>query len=155
MSAALEVPFVLPALYRKQAAAVCDPARITCIESTTKAGKTVGGMAWLTISILSESSPEDLLNEALAAMKGEYEGLVHVATEASIDGQPAKGYDLDFISLDFPISGLLRAIQTPDGAMLVQGQWSNVEIGDSSVSYADVVVAMLTSVELNFVYEDD
>jgi hypothetical protein len=96
-----------------------------------------------------------LLDEALAAMKGEYEGLAHAATEASIDGLPASGYDLDFISLDFPISGLLRAIQTPDGGMLVQGQWSNVEIGDSSVSYADVVVAMLTSLELNFVYEDD
>jgi hypothetical protein len=114
-----------------------------------------GGMAWLTISILSDSSPEVLLDEALAAMKGEYEGLAHAATEASIDGLPASGYDLDFISLDFPISGLLRAIQTPDGGMLVQGQWSNVEIGDSSVSYADVVVAMLTSLELNFVYEDD
>lgn len=46
MKAPTEVPFVLPKLYAKQAAAVCDPARITCIESTTKAGKTFGCLIW-------------------------------------------------------------------------------------------------------------
>jgi hypothetical protein len=88
-------------------------------------------------------------------MKGEYQELAHQAVEAAIDGQQAQGYDLDFISLDFPISGLLRAIETPDGGLLIQGQWSNVDIGDSQVSYGDVVVAMLTSLELSFIYEDD
>lgn len=40
------VPFVLPTLYAKQAEAVCDPRRIVCIESTTKAGKTLGCAVW-------------------------------------------------------------------------------------------------------------
>lgn len=40
------VPFELPALYAKQRAAVCDPSRIVCIESTTKAGKTLGCVVW-------------------------------------------------------------------------------------------------------------
>lgn len=114
-----------------------------------------GGLAWMTLSIHSDRSAEDLLQEALGAMKGEYDGLAEQAIEAAIDGQPAQGYDLDFISLDFPISGLLRAIETPDGGMLIQGQWSNVDIGDSQVSYADVVVAMLTSLELSFTYEEE
>ncbi|MFM7132335.1 MAG: hypothetical protein ACKO85_21700 [Isosphaeraceae bacterium] len=114
-----------------------------------------GGLAWMTLSIHSDRSAQDLLQEALGAMKGEYDGLAEQAIEAAIDGQPAQGYDLDFISLDFPISGLLRAIETPDGGMLIQGQWSNVDIGDSQVSYADVVVAMLTSLELSFTYEEE
>lgn len=45
MSDAL-VPFNLPPLYRAQRAAVCDPRRIVCIESTTKAGKTLGCIVW-------------------------------------------------------------------------------------------------------------
>jgi len=40
------VAFELPALYRKQRDAVCDPRRIVCIESTTKAGKTLGCVVW-------------------------------------------------------------------------------------------------------------
>ena len=40
------VPFVLPALYAKQRDAVCDPRRVVCIESTTKAGKTLGCAVW-------------------------------------------------------------------------------------------------------------
>ena len=44
---------MLPKLYRKQAEAVCDPARITCIESTTKAGKTLGCIIWQIGQIMS------------------------------------------------------------------------------------------------------
>lgn len=40
------VPFVLPPLYAKQRAAVCDKRRVVCIESTTKAGKTLGCLVW-------------------------------------------------------------------------------------------------------------
>lgn len=40
------VPFNLPPLYRAQRLAVCDRRRIVCIESTTKAGKTLGCIVW-------------------------------------------------------------------------------------------------------------
>ena len=36
-----------PVLYAKQEAAIFDPARISCIEASTKSGKTVGCMAWI------------------------------------------------------------------------------------------------------------
>ena len=51
--APLEVAITLPKLYRKQAAAVCDPTRITCIESTTKAGKTIGCIVWQIGQVMS------------------------------------------------------------------------------------------------------
>lgn len=47
----------LPRLYRKQAAAVLDPRRIVCIESTTKAGKTLGCLIWQIAEML-ESPPD-------------------------------------------------------------------------------------------------
>ena len=36
-----------PYLYPKQEAAIFDPARISCIEASTKSGKTVACMAWI------------------------------------------------------------------------------------------------------------
>jgi len=36
-----------PVLYEKQERAIFDPARISCIEASTKSGKTVGCMAWI------------------------------------------------------------------------------------------------------------
>jgi len=40
------VPLDLPALYGRQHDAITDPKRIVCIESTTKAGKTLGCIVW-------------------------------------------------------------------------------------------------------------
>jgi hypothetical protein len=40
-------PPELPALYPKQYAAICDPARFVIIEASTKSGKTVGCLLWL------------------------------------------------------------------------------------------------------------
>ena len=45
----------LPKLYAKQYDALCDPARICCIESTTKAGKTIGSVVWQIGEILKAS----------------------------------------------------------------------------------------------------
>lgn len=42
------VEFVRPWLYPKQTAAIYDERRISCIEASTKAGKTVGCIIWLT-----------------------------------------------------------------------------------------------------------
>lgn len=54
MNASLNIEFVRPALYRKQREAIFDavdlngdPARYAIVEASTKAGKTVGCMAWL------------------------------------------------------------------------------------------------------------
>jgi hypothetical protein len=52
-----EICVELPRLYRKQAAAILDPARIVCIESTTKAGKTLGCIIWQIAEMLR--SPPD------------------------------------------------------------------------------------------------
>jgi hypothetical protein len=47
----------LPALYAKQWDAINDPARIVCIESTTKSGKTTSAIVWQ-IKQLLEGPPD-------------------------------------------------------------------------------------------------
>lgn len=85
MSTAVEVPFVLPKLYAKQAAAVCDPARIACIESTTKAGKTFGCLIWQLGQIMS--GPEDAEHWWVAPVYGQSEMAYREAWKL-LRGQP-------------------------------------------------------------------
>ena len=125
-----------------------ETARSVEVESPDK-------LAYLQVVIHSDRSSEELLEEALAVMTGEYQGIHTIAVEASIDGQAAQGFDLEFISLDFPIGGMLRAIDTPEGGMLIQGQWSVVDDESSSVTYGDVIAAITTSIELSYTYEEE
>ena len=46
----------LPALYEKQWDAINDPARIVCIESTTKSGKTTSAIVWQIKQLLEGST---------------------------------------------------------------------------------------------------
>jgi hypothetical protein len=110
-------------------------------------------MAWISIRIQSDRTPEELLREALETMTGEYDGLQSDSVEAAIDGRVARGYDLEFVSFDFPVGGMIRTIDTPEGALLVMGQWLNFDVDDTPVSHADVIAAIMTSIELAF--EDD
>lgn len=112
-------------------------------------------LAYIHVTVHSDRSSEDLLQEALEVMMAEYQGLHSSAIEASIDGQPAQGFDMEFVSLDFPIGGLLRAIDTPEGGLLIQGQWSNVDDESASVTYGDVIAAITTSIELSYTYDDE
>lgn len=125
-----------------------ETARSVEVESPDK-------LAYLQVVIHSDRSSEELLEEALTVMTGEYQGIHTIAVEASIDGQAAQGFDLEFISLDFPIGGMLRAIDTPEGGMLIQGQWSVVDDESSSVTYGDVIAAITTSIELSYTYEEE
>lgn len=105
-------------------------------------------LAYLMVTVHINRSFYEIMAEALEVMVFEYDGLHSIAVEASIDGHSAQGYDLEFVTLDFPVGGLLRSIDTPEGGLLVQGQWSEVDDESTSVSHADVVSAILTSIEL-------
>lgn len=105
-------------------------------------------LAYLMVTVHINRSFYEIMAEALEVMVFEYDGLHSIAVEASIDGHSAQGYDLEFVTLDFPVGGFLRAIDTPEGGLLVQGQWSEVDDESTSVSHADVVSAILTSIEL-------
>lgn len=53
----MQAEVTLPALYSKQWDAINDPARIVCIESTTKSGKTTSAIVWQIKQLLE--GPED------------------------------------------------------------------------------------------------
>jgi hypothetical protein len=111
-------------------------------------------LAYLMVTVHINRSFYEIMTEALGVMVCEFKGLHSIAVEASIDGHSAQGYDLEFVTLDFPVGGFLRSIDTPEGGLLVQGQWSEVDDESTSVSHADVVSAILTSIELENGFDD-
>lgn len=123
-------------------------ARMVEVESPDK-------MAYLSIRVQGDRTTDEILSEALQAMAGEYDGLRSDPVEAAIDGRAARGYDIEFVSFDFPVGGMIRTIDTPEGTMLVMGQWLNFDDGDAPVSHADVIAAIMTSIELAFEDDDD
>jgi len=69
----------------------------------------------------------DLADQTLAALREEYEDLEAENRLETIAGQPALGHDLDFITLDVPITCRTRSLDTLAGSLLVMCQTSEFD----------------------------
>ncbi len=74
--------------------------------------------------------PDNVANEALEALREEYPTLDATEAFETIDGHPATGHDVEFISLDITNSCSIRSFRTPRRTVLVFGQWSDLEDED-------------------------
>ena len=86
------------------------------------------GLAFALVTV-DEScpAPAEVADEALEAMREEYPGLDAVPALETIDGHPAVGHDVEFISLDMTNACAIRCFRTPRRTVLVFGQWSDLE----------------------------
>ena len=75
--------------------------------------------------------PAEVADEALAALRGEYENLDSSPALETIDGHRAVGHDVEFISLDMTNACAIRCFRTPRRTVLVFGQWSDLEEDDA------------------------
>lgn len=71
--------------------------------------------------------PAELVDEALAALKAEYKELDADPVVENIAGQPAVGYDVDFLAVDTSVVSLIRGLNTPDGPLLLLAQVSEYD----------------------------
>lgn len=70
---------------------------------------------------------DELADEALSALKAEYPDLEHQRTEHEFAGHFAIGEELDFITLDTPVLGYSRCVDTAAGALLILWQTSEYD----------------------------
>jgi hypothetical protein len=85
-----------------------------------------GGTAFAVISLdSSRPDPSATAAQALAAMRDDYPELDASSASETIDGHDAVGHDLEFFSLDFLVSCIIRSYQTHRHTVLVLGQWSD------------------------------
>ena len=73
------------------------------------------------------AGPGEVADEALAALKSEYRELDAEPVVESVGGQPAVGYDVDFLSVDTSIVCLLRGLNTTGGPLLLMAQVSEYD----------------------------
>ncbi len=91
----------------------------------------------------SRPSPEELVDEALAALRDEYPELDATPARETIGGHEAAGFDVEFFSLDLTNTCAIRAFRTPHRTVFVMTQWSDVE-GDEP---EDALRALRRSIE--------
>jgi MFS family permease len=89
--------------------------------------------------------PEQVAEEALAALKAEYPGLEPIEATGTVAGAPAIGHDIDFLTLDTTITCWTRCIDTTGGPLLVMGQVSEYDRERNE----PVLRAVFASVELD------
>jgi hypothetical protein len=72
-------------------------------------------------------APEELADEALAALREEYPTLDAAPASETIDGHNAIGHDVEFLSLDMTNSCVIRCFRTPRRTVFVLTHWSDLE----------------------------
>jgi hypothetical protein len=91
----------------------------------------------------SRPGPDELVDEALAALRDEYPGLDAIPARETIAGHDAVGHDVEFISLDLTNTAAIRSFRTERRTVFVMAQWSDVE-GDAP---EDALRALRRSIE--------
>lgn len=97
-------------------------------QKTTVSLQSPDGVAFAMVS-LDDSRPEptQIAGLALDAMQQEYPDLDSFPVIDSIDGHPAVGHDVEFMTLDATNSCLIRCYRTPRRTVLLFGQWADFE----------------------------
>jgi hypothetical protein len=84
----------------------------------------------------SRPAPDELVDEALAALRDEYPKLDAFPARETIAGHGAVGHDVEFFSLDMTNACSIRSFQTPRRTVFLMTQWSDVE-DDATASGLD------------------
>ena len=95
---------------------------------TTVALQSPGGLAFAFVAVDdAEPAPSEMVDEAVEALREEYPTLEALPALETIDGHPAVGFDVEFVSLDLPNSCVIRSFRTPRRTVFLLGQWSEIE----------------------------
>jgi len=84
--------------------------------------------AFLMVSLRPDADhPADLADLTLEALKAEYAELDAENVLETIRGQPAVGYDVDFLTADTPVTCRVRCLDTFAGPLLLMAQVSEFD----------------------------
>jgi hypothetical protein len=72
-------------------------------------------------------APEELVAEALAALREEYPDLDVTPAADTLVGHRAIGQDVAFLSLDMTNACILRGVRTQNRTFFLLGQWSEID----------------------------
>lgn len=104
--------------------------------------------AFLLVSLRPDAdSATDLAEMALEALRGDYQEIDIEGAADTLAGQPAVGHNIEFMTLDTPVTCWTRCLEGPGGVVLVMCQTSEYDRDRNE----PVLRAICASIEL----EDD
>jgi hypothetical protein len=99
--------------------------------------------AFVLVSLRPDAeTPADLADRTLAALREEYEELDAQNLLRPLAGVPAVGHEIDFLTLDTPITCRTYCLDTPGGPLLVLAQTSEYD-REANEPVLNAVVASL------------
>lgn len=112
-----------------------DDWEVEVTEDGTRTTVSVGAPSGLAFALVTldegDADPDELVAEALAALKAEYPTLAAEPAEEEIAGHPAAGHDVEFVSLDLSVACALRGVRTANRTIFILTQWSDLEPDES------------------------
>jgi hypothetical protein len=101
------------------------------------------GTAFLLISLRPDADdPAQVADQTLEALKAEYPELDATDATETIAGRLAIGHDVDFVALDATVSGRVRAIDAPDGPLLILTQCGDLDRAKHEPTLKAVVASL-------------
>ena len=118
--------------FSKSGISIQYPTAWTFDEESSGEGWTVTlqspGTTFLLISLRPDADePTQVADQTLEAMKAEYPELDASDATETLAGRMAIGFDVDFVALDATVSGRIRAIDSPEGPLLILTQSSDLD----------------------------
>src|SRR3954471_19805267 len=91
------------------------------------------GTAFLVVSYCAGiDNPDEVVEAALEGLRADYPDLEAEDAVDTIGGQPAVGADVNFSHLDLTNTCWIRALNVPDGALLVMAQCTDEELEEQA-----------------------
>ena len=123
----------MPALFESQGLRFLYPENWLVEQGETEQGWSVTvqspGTAFLLVSVdKARPSVQQVLDTALATLRDDYPDLEAEPATERIAGRTARGYDVQFFSLDLVNSCLLRGFRAGDQTLLILCQASDLEL---------------------------
>ena len=99
--------------------------------------------AFLLVSLRPDmDTPAEVLQEALTALKIDYQTLDAVEVTDTLAGIPAIGHDIDFMTLDVTIHCKTRCTMTGDGPLLTMVQVSEYDIEEVEPTIREILATL-------------
>ena len=113
-----------------------DDWEVEVTEDGTRTTIAVGAPSGLAFALVTvdegdDADPDEMVTEALAALKEEYPTLTADPADDDLAGHPATGHDVEFVSLDFSVACALRGVRTAHRTIFILTQWSDLESDDA------------------------
>ncbi|WP_435020817.1 hypothetical protein TA3x_002038 [Tundrisphaera sp. TA3] len=105
---------------------------------TTITVQSPGGLAFALVTIdETGAEPEELIAEAMDALREEYPTLDESPAADTLAGHRAIGRDIEFISLDLTNACLIRGVRTPRRTLFLLGQWAEIDAEEDPEAIID------------------